>query len=47
MFDCFYGRLKLEVYELLCRYVALAPREVFADILDAIDRFVYFESRKV
>ena len=47
MFDCFYGRFKKEENELLSRYVALAPREEFADILDAIDRFVYFESRKV
>ena len=47
MFDCFYGRFKKEENELLRRYVALAPREEFADILDAIDRFVYFESRKV
>ena len=47
MFDCFYGRFKKEENELLNRYVALAPREEFADILDAIDRFVYFESRKV
>ena len=39
--------LKNEENELLSRYVALAPREEFADILDAIDRFVYFESRKV
>ena len=47
MFDCFYGRFKKEENELLSRYVALAPREEFADILDAIDSFVYFESRKV
>ena len=25
----------------------LAPREDFKDILEAIDRFVYFDSRKV
>ena len=41
MFDCFYGRFKKEENELLSRYVALAPREEFADILDAIDLFVY------
>jgi precorrin-4 methylase len=28
------------------RYIDEAPREVFADILDAIDDFVYFENRK-
>ena len=39
--------MEMEENELLSRYVALAPREEFADILDAIDRFVYFESRKV
>ena len=46
LFDCFYGRFKKQENELLSRYVELAPREDFADILDAIDRFVYFESRK-
>ena len=46
LFDCFYGHFKKQENELLSRYVKLAPREDFADILDAIDRFVYFESRK-
>lgn len=46
LFDCFYGRFKKEENELLERYVEIAPREEFADILDAIDRFVFFESRK-
>ncbi len=46
LFDCFYGRFKKQENELLSRYVELAPREDFADILDAIDRFVYFESRR-
>lgn len=46
LFDIFYGRYRLEETELLQRYIELAPREEFADILDAIDRFVYFESRK-
>ena len=32
--------------ELLEKYIELAGREEFADILDAIDRFVYFDSRK-
>ncbi|MBO5030801.1 MAG: AAA family ATPase [Lachnospiraceae bacterium] len=46
LFDIFYGRFKEQENELLERYVELAPREDFADILDAIDRFIYFESRK-
>lgn len=27
-------------------YIQATPRETFQDILDAIDRFVYFENRK-
>ena len=46
LYDCFYGRFKKEENELLSRYIELAPREDFADILDAIDRFVFFESRR-
>lgn len=47
VFDLFYRRFRKKEQELLTRYVELAPREEFADILDAIDRFVYFESRKM
>lgn len=46
LYDCFYGRFKKEENELLSRYIELAPREDFSDILDAIDRFVFFESRR-
>lgn len=46
VFDLFYGRFRRQEEELLNRYVELAPREEFKDILDAIDRFLYFESRK-
>lgn len=46
LFDIFYGRYRKEENELLTRYVELADREEFADILQAIDHFMYFESRK-
>ena len=32
--------------EILREYIDMAPREEFKDILDAIYRFVYFDSRK-
>lgn len=46
LYDIFYGRYRDEEEALLQRYIEIAPREEFADILDAIDRFIYFESRK-
>ena len=46
LFDIFYGRYKKQETELLSRYIDLAPREDFADILDSIDQFLYFDSRK-
>ncbi len=46
LFDIFYGRYKKQETELLNRYIDLAPREDFADILDSIDQFMYFDSRK-
>lgn len=47
LYDIFYGRYRGEKEkEILKKYIEVAPRECFADILDAIDRFVYFESRK-
>lgn len=46
LYDIFYGRFKHEETELLSRYIDLAPREDFSDILDTIDRFIYFENRK-
>ena len=41
-----YGRYKKEETELLTRYIEIAPREDFRDILDAVDQFIYFENRK-
>jgi len=46
LYDIFYGRFREQETELLRTYLELAPREDFADILDAIDAFVYFDSRK-
>lgn len=46
LYDIFYGPFKEREQELLKAYVDLAPREEFQDILEAIDRFVYFDSRK-
>ena len=46
LFDIFYGRYRGQETELLQAYIDLAPRSEFADILDAIDNFIYFESRK-
>lgn len=47
LFDIFYGRYsKSEEEEILMKYIDTAPRECFADILDAIDKFVFFENRK-
>lgn len=46
LYDIYYGRYKQEEQEILTRYIDVAPREDFADILDSIDRFIYFESRK-
>lgn len=47
LFDIFYGRYRNDAeQEILRKYIEAAPRETFADILNAIDRFVYFENRK-
>lgn len=46
LFDIFYGRYKEQETELLERYIELAPREDFADILAAFEKFAYFESRR-
>lgn len=47
LFDIFYGRYKGgRKDDVLQRYIDEAPREIFADILDAIDDFVYFENRR-
>lgn len=46
LYDIFYGPFRKQEKELLRKYLEIAPREDFKDILDAIDRFVYFEGRK-
>lgn len=46
LFDLFYGPFKKKEQALLKEYIDIAPREDFRDILDAIDRFVYFDNRK-
>lgn len=46
LFDIFYGKYKNQETELLKQYIDLAPREDFQDILDAMERFAYFESRR-
>ena len=46
LYDIFYGRYKNQESRILHQYIELAPREDFTDILDAIDRFIYFENRK-
>lgn len=46
LYDIFYGRFREQETELLRKYLELAPRGEFEDILDAIDSFVYFDSRR-
>lgn len=46
LYDIFYGPFKEQENELLMKYIEIAPKEDFADILDAVDRFVYFDSRR-
>lgn len=46
LYDIFYGKYKKQETELLTRYIDIAPREDFQDILDAVEKFIYFESRK-
>lgn len=47
LFDIFYGRYKGEEENLiLMKYIEEAPRSEFADILNAIDNFIYFMNRK-
>lgn len=46
LYDIFYGRFKERETELLQQYIKLAPKEDFADILESINRFIYFENRK-
>ena len=46
LYDIFYGRFKERETEILEEYIKLAPKEDFLDILDSINRFIFFESRK-
>ena len=45
LFDIFYGKYKKEEKELLKKYIEIAPRKEFSDILDAADSFIYFQSK--
>ena len=47
LYDIFYGPYKEREKELLREYIRLAPREDFEDILSAVDRFSYFDSRRM
>ena len=46
LYDIFYGRYRDRETEILKKYLEIAPREDFKDILDTIDSIVYFNSRK-
>ena len=46
LYDIFYGPYKSRETEILSRYIELAPREDFEDILNTIDSFVYFDNRR-
>lgn len=47
LFDIFYGKYRHHgEKEILQKYIDVAPRENFKDILEAIDSFIYFENRK-
>ena len=46
LYDIYYGKYKERESELLQQYIKLAPKEDFADILEAINHFIYFENRK-
>lgn len=47
LFNIFYGRYKgKKEKEILQKYIDVAPKETFSDILQAIDDFVFFDSKK-
>lgn len=46
LYDIYYGRYKKQETELLTKYIEIAPREDFEDILTSIEQFIYFESRR-
>ena len=47
LYDIFYGRYKNNENEILQKYIDIAPRHIFGDILEKIDDFVFFNSRKM
>ncbi len=48
LFDIFYGKYRgKKEKEILNRYIEVADRDTFRDILDAIDSFMFFETRKL
>ena len=47
LFDIFYAKYREQEKELLERYIELAPREDFQDIFAALERFPYFEGKRV
>lgn len=47
LYDLFYSKYRNDAeQEILQKYIDVAPRETFDDILKAIDSFVYFENRR-
>jgi AAA15 family ATPase/GTPase len=47
LFDIFYGKYpRNNVDEILKKYIEVAPKEDFNDILNVIDKFYYFDNRK-
>lgn len=44
LFDIFMEDIK-EEKDLLKKYIEIAPRDEFSDILDAADSFIYFQSK--
>ena len=43
LYDIFYGRFKANENDVLSRYIELAPRKIFADILDKLgDRIIAY-----
>lgn len=47
LYDIFYSKYRNNAeQEILKKYIDAAPPETFADILQAINRFVYFENRR-
>lgn len=48
LYDIFYGRYKgKKEKEILQKYIEIADRDMFKDILDTIDSFMFFDSRRI